>query len=69
MALRLTGGDVYRLFIAENVWFLVTEGGHRPPGVVRHRATTERDIYVYTYMYIYIYIARDHLVVLGSDTT
>lgn len=59
MALRLTVGDVYRLFITENVWFLVTEGGHRPPGVIRHRATTER----------YIYIARDHLVVLGSDTT
>ena len=63
MALRLTVGDVYRLFITENVWFLVTEGGHRPPGVIRHRATTER------YMYIHIYIARDHLVVLGSDTT
>ena len=63
MALRLTVGDVYRLFITENVWFLVTEGGHRPPGVIRHRATTERDIC------IYIYTARDHLVVLGSDTT
>jgi hypothetical protein len=67
MALRLTVGDVYRLFITENVWFLVTEGGHRPPGVIRHRATTER--YICIYIYIYIYTARDHLVVLGSDTT
>ena len=55
MALRLTGGDVYRLS-AENVWFLVTEGGHRPPGVVRHRATAER-IYMYIHICIYIYIS------------